>query len=110
MRVNHADALSVYDVLKNEIAQKRRFPRSRFAEDIKVMTTIFPPDAKRTFSTPHKGSPNGVDVVCIHAFKTSLYSVRNSVPWSLLSPFPASPCPCSGRFELATCVCFRVAK
>src|SRR5574341_877788 len=53
VRVDHAHTLSIFDVLKNEIPEEGRFSRTRFAQNIEMVATVFPPNAQRALSAPH---------------------------------------------------------
>ncbi len=52
VRINQAHAVAELDVLDDQIAQKRRFPRTRLANDVDVLALVHLGNAKRQGMTP----------------------------------------------------------
>jgi phage-related tail fiber protein len=52
VRVDHANAMSIRNVLDNQIAQKRGLSRTSFTDDVNMLALILGRNAKRPEITP----------------------------------------------------------
>src|ERR1043166_4903531 len=87
VRIDYPDALPIHDILKNQIPQKRCFPRTGLSEHIRVVTPVASPKTARLLPTrPGVAHSDWVDFVVVHSSKQA------STPREKKSPFGAVWC------------------